>query len=201
MSARSLRFASILGGVAIAAIALMSWSQTWFVVSLTGQSASHPDLDVAGDVSAPAVAALAVAAAAAFAAMAISGRFFRVVLSLLVIAVGVSVVLSAALAIASPVTAVEPAVTKATSISGADSVLALIGSLDPSLWPFIAAGTGVLLALLGIAIILTGHLWPESGRRYQTVRFELADQTDQSLENSSVSDWDELSGGTDPTSR
>jgi len=201
VSPRSLRLASILGGVILAAVALLSWSQSWIVVVLSGQAAPHPDLAVSGDVAAPAVAALAVAALAAFGAVAITGRFFRVVLAVLVVAIGASAVLSAVLAITDPTTAVEPAVTEATSISGTGAIAALIESLTLTAWPFVAAVSGTLLALLGIAIVLTGRSWPETGRRYETVRLEPADAHDERADDSSVSDWDELSGGADPTSR
>lgn len=206
MNPRTLRSASILGGVALAVVALLSWSQPWFVVTLTGQSSGHPDLQVAGDVSAPAVASLAVASAAAFGAIAIAGAFFRIVLAVLEAIIGGCIVLSAILALASPTGAVEAAVTKATGVAGIDSVGTLIGSNLATAWPFVALVSGVALGVLGILILLTGHRWPVAGRRYQTVKFEPADPSERNSmkDNSgdnSVSDWDELSGGADPTSR
>lgn len=200
MSPRGLRSTSILGGVVIAAIVLASWSQPWFIVTLTGQSAGHPDLQVGGDVSAPAVAALAIAAAAGFAAMAISGVFFRAVLAVLEVILGASVVLSAILAISTPVAAVEPAVTKATSVAGSDSVQALIGANVSTVWPFVALVAGILLALFSATILFTSHRWPISGRRYEAVGLEPVGQSRENRGDSSISDWDELSGGADPTS-
>lgn len=198
MSPRLLRTVSVLGGVGLAAVALLCWSQPWFVVTLSGSSAGHPDLHVAGDVSAPAVAALAVASAAGFAAMSIAGVIFRFVLAGLEFLLGGCIALSAVLALKAPVAAVEAAVTKATSVSGTESVATLIGANPATPWPFVALASGVLLALLAIAIMASARLWPQSSRRYQAARFESADARSG---ESAVSDWDELSGGADPTSR
>lgn len=205
MNPRTLRTASIFGGILLAGLALLGWSQPWFVVTLAGQSAQHPPLQVAGDVSAPAVAALAIAAAATFGAMAISGTFFRAVLAVLDVLLGASIVLSAVLALGAPAAAVEAAVTKATSVAGLDSVQALIGSNTPGAWPFVTLGAGALLCVLGTAVAVTGRLWPAVGRRFDVVRFEPEDQDASGVRGEksrgAVSDWDELSGGSDPTSR
>ncbi len=206
MTPRGLRSISLFTGLGCAALALIGWSQTWFGVVLTGQFDAHPTLEVAGDVGAPAVAALALASAAGFAAMAISGPFFRVVLSLLEVALGASITLSAALAIASPVGAVSSAVTEATSLEGRVAVSGLIGSVTPTAWPYVSVVVGVLLAVIAIGILITGRLWPTSGRRYEPVRFEPAEQAlsaelaETNPGDAAVSNWDELSGGSDPTS-
>lgn len=205
MNPRTLRAASIFGGVLLAGLALLGWSQPWFVVVLGGQSAQHPDLHVAGDVSAPAVAALAIAAAAAFGAMAISGAFFRAVLAVLEVLLGASILVSSVLALSAPSGAVEAAVTKATSVAGLESVQALIASNTPTAWPFVTLGAGALLGVLGFGIVLTGRLWPAGGRRFEVVRFDPADPDAPGgggrEPRGAVSDWDELSGGSDPTSR
>ncbi len=201
MSHRKLRSISIVAGLVLAATALTSWSQTWYIVSLTGVFDTHPELHVGGDVAAPAVAALALASAAGFAAIAIAGGFFRVVLAILEVALGASLTASALLAIAEPAATVSSAVTDATGLEGAGAVEKLIDSLTATAWPFVALSAGVLLILLGIGILMTGRLWPRSGRRYEPVRFEPADSAQTSSGDAAVSDWDELSGGLDPTSR
>ncbi len=200
MTARALRSTSLFAGLGCAALALMSWSQSWYGVTLSGQFEAHPVLDVGGDVAVPAVAALSLASAAGFAAMAISGPFFRVVLALLEVALGASITLSASLALTSPVATVSPAVTEATGLAGAEAVSGLIGSLTPTGWPFVGLVAGALLAAIGIGILLTGRSWPRSGRRYEPVRFERADSPESNSGETAVSDWDELSGGSDPTS-
>lgn len=201
MTPRTLKSTSILLGLVFAAVALMSWSQSWFSVTMTGLFEGHPELEVGGEVSAPAIAALALASAAGFAAIAISGAFFRIVLAVLEIAIGASIAVSAVLAISGPVSAVSSAVTDASGLEGAEAVTRLIGSLTVTAWPFVALAAGSLLALLGIGILISGGLWPRSGRRYEPVRFEPVESADSSTGDTAVSEWDQLSGGSDPTSR
>lgn len=201
MNGRRLRATSILTGVVLSALVLMSWSQAWYIVVLTGQSAGHPPLSVGGDVAAPAVAALSLAAVAACGAMAISGPFFRTVLAVLDVVLGACVVLSAALAISSPVTTVASSVTDATSVEGAGPIAELIGSLSATGWPWVALVAGILLAVLGVVIAVTGRGWPSAARRYEPVRLESAGDGEESGSDTAVSEWDELSGGADPTSR
>lgn len=203
MSARTLRTWSLIAGLVSAGLALLSWSQTWFVVALAGEFEAHPVLEMGGDVAAPAIAALTLASAAGFAAMAISGPFFRAVLALLQLALGLSIVLSASLALSSPVATVGSAVTEATGLAGAKAVREALESATATAWPIVGLVAGVFLAVIGIAIVVTGRSWPASGRRYEPVRFEHArseaDGRDRA-DSGAVSDWDELSGGTDPTS-
>ncbi len=201
MSPRSLRSLSIFTGLACAIAALIAWSQPWYSVTLTGLFKGHPTLEVGGDVSAPAVAALALAGAAGCAAIAISGRFFRAVLAILEIALGASIAYSAVLALASPVSSVGSAVTDATGLAGRDAVLQLVGTITATAWPYVSLVAGAILAVLGVFILITGRAWPRSGRRYEPVRFEPTDATEINSGDAAVSDWDELSGGSDPTSR
>ena len=200
MKPHTLRSSSIFAGLACAGLALISWSQPWYSATLNGLFAEHPALEVGGDVSAPAVAALALASAAGFAAMAISGRFFRTLLGLLQVALGACIVLSASLAIASPISTVTPAVTVATSVAGAGPVRALLDSVSVTAWPFIALCSGAFLALVAIGIVATGRRWPGSAKRYEPVMLEGADPSDITAGDAAVSNWDALSGGSDPTS-
>lgn len=196
MTGRRLRALSIVAGVALAGLALLSWTQTWFVVVLGGQAAGHPPIAADGSVSAPAVSALAIACLAALGAMAISGPVFRTILSVLQVVIGACIVLSAVLALSSPVATVLSLVTEATSVAGSDSAAKLIDSMTVTVWPWSALVSGALLMVLGGVVLVTGRRWPGSSRKYQPVRFEEAGGSD-----TAVSDWDSLSGGSDPTSR
>lgn len=193
---RRIKSLSLLLGILFSGAALLAWSQPWFVATLGGTSATHPPIPAGGDVAAPAVAALALASLAAVGAMAISGPVFRVILALLQVFVGGCIALSAVLAVLAPVSAIEPLVTTATGIAGHEAVSALVETVPATAWPFVALASGVLLALLGIAIVVTGRAWPGSSRKYQPVRFEAADDGGS---GHAVSDWDALSGGADPT--
>lgn len=185
----------LLLSLALAALALMSWTQSWFTVVLSDPGSAHPSLSVAGDVTAPALSALALASLAATGALAIAGAVFRMILSALQLLLGASITLSAVLAISAPVTAVAPAVTTTTGVTGDGPVAAMIGSITASAWPFVAVACGVLIAGSALVVLVTGRWWPNSGRKYQPVRFDNAEPG-----GSAISDWDSLSGGGDPTS-
>lgn len=190
MSPGRLKLSLLLGGLAASGLVLVSWTQPWFVLSLTtGQS-----IEVAGDVVAGGLAALGLAGLALGAALAIAGRVFRVILGLLEVAIGGLVSLSALLAVLDPIGASGSAITTATAVSGGESVRALVESVSSTAWPVIGVVLGVLCMLLGFAVVLTSPRWPVSSRKYQAVRFE-----QDSDDRSPVGDWDALSEGRDPT--
>jgi uncharacterized membrane protein (TIGR02234 family) len=113
--------------------------------------------------------------------------------------VGGCIALSAVLAMTAPISAVEPLVTAATGIAGHASVAALVATVPATVWPSVALASGVLLAVLGVAIVLTGRAWPVSVRKYEPVRFGPAGQG--AGQERAVSDWDALSEGEDPTTQ
>lgn len=196
MSSRRLKPLSLLASLAISALTLLAWTMTWFTVTLRDADDAQAPLQVAGDVAAPALAALSLAGLALVAALAISGPVFRLILGVLQAVIGLSVVWSAWNAIAAPVTTSAPLVTEATGITGVESIAQLIEAVAPTAWPVVTLLLGVLTAAAGVFIVITGSRWPVSARKYQAVRFEQQDEP-----RSSVSDWDSLSDGSDPTSR
>jgi hypothetical protein len=70
-----------------------------------------------------------------------------------------------------------------------------VASVGQTPWPWIAAILGVLIALLGIALLAVGRRWPDSSRRFQ------ASAPSEDTAQGTATDWDSLTGGTDPTSR
>lgn len=201
MTPRTIKSVSIFSGLIIAALALIGWSQPWYVVTLAGSLDGHVALDVGGDVGAPAVAALALASAAGFAAIAISGGFFRGVLAVLEIILGGCIILSAVVALNDPVSVVAGAVTEVSGLAGREAITPLIGEISATVWPFVTLVAGAVLAIIGLAILITGRMWPGTGRRYEPVRSETPDGLENDSSDTAVSHWDELSGGLDPTSR
>jgi uncharacterized membrane protein (TIGR02234 family) len=190
--ARRLKSWSLILGVLLSGLTLLSWTSQWFVLTLAG-SGSRSRLVASGDVAAPALIALALAGLALVAALAIAGPVFRIVLGVLEMLIGFTVGLSAVLAIADPVQASAQLVTGATGVSGRESVAALVSSVSSSAWPFITALAGVLIMVFGLFVIVTGSRWPGSSRKYSAVRLEPDGAPNP------VSDWDSLSTGTDPT--
>lgn len=178
---------AIASGALLGALVLIAWTQPWFSVEL----AEGDPLQVGGDVASPALSALALCALALVGALAIAGRFFRVVLGTLQAVLGAVIVLVSVLAIAAPETAVAPAVTEATGLAGAEGLITALGA---TAWPFLATAAGVLLVVTGVGVVVTSSRWPTTGRRYEATRMEPV-ETDASP----AAAWDALSDGRDPT--
>lgn len=195
MSPRGLKGSLLVTGIALSGLTLVSWSQTWFVVTLGSAASAQHVLEVRGDVAAPALAAFCLAGLALIGALAIAGLLLRVVLGVLESLIGLCVVFSGAVAVLDPLAASAPLVTKATGVSGGDSISGLVTALSQSAWPWAAIVLGLLTAVLGVVITVTARRWPPASRRYQPARFE-----PDGVANTPVSDWDSLSGGSDPTS-
>jgi hypothetical protein len=193
---RRLKNLVLLAGIVVSGLTLLTWTGQWFILRLAASGSGRSIIAVTGDVAAPGLIALALAGLALVAALAIAGPVFRVILGVLQALIGVTVALSSVLAIADPVGASSTAVTTATGVSGKASVAALVVSVSQTAWPWIAAVVGLLTIALGIVVLVSFRRWPGSSRRYQPVRFE-AEQPGANP----VSDWDTLSGGSDPTSR
>jgi hypothetical protein len=190
-----LKYTLVLAVLAVSAFVLFTWSRDWFVLTLAGETADR--VAVPGSVAAPALSALALAGIALAAALAIAGPVFRVLLGALQIVLGGCIVLSASLAVADPVSAGARAVTDSTGIDGTESIAALVARTTGSPWPAVTLVLGVLAALLGAAVLATFRRWPASSRRYSAARFD--DAAPARGRDASVSDWDTLSDGRDPT--
>lgn len=226
---RRLKNYTLIAGLALSGLTLLTWTGQWYSLQLTRSEDGHPTLAITGDVAAPGLVALALAGLALVAALAIAGRFFRIVLGVLEALIGFTIALSAILAEADPISASEAAISAATGVGGKRSVADLVSSVSQTAYPVIAIVVGVALFFLGIAILVTGHRWPGSSNRYRqpvrlapldddafdsgdplepesTKRGQPADSAAADPEAAdpaadAVSDWDSLSGGADPTSR
>ncbi len=209
MTPRRLKNTTLLAAIVLSGLALLTWTGEWFSLTLRETATGHPVLSVTGDVAAPALIALALASLALVAALAISGPFFRIVLGVLQVVIGFTVTLSAILAVSNPVHASEAAISAVTGVGGSKSIAALVTAVSQSAYPVIAIAVGILTAMLGVVVLVTGRRWPGSSGRYrQPVVLEdpeaATGSDDSGPEDAAahaVSDWDTLSGGSDPTSR
>jgi Tryptophan-associated transmembrane protein (Trp_oprn_chp) len=181
----------LLGGLALNAIVLLTSTQQWFLLSIGTDSLAVP-----GTAAAPALAVLAITGLVLVGALSIAGPFFRVVLGALQVLLGMTVVLSSALANGDPLAASAALISRSTGISGAQSIAELKIGVAASAWPVIATGGGILLIALGVLVVATFRRWPGSPRKYGAVRLQPA-----SDDGDSVIDWDALSEGSDPTAR
>lgn len=183
--ARSLAF---LGGIAGAALTLLSLTQPWLGVHVAGADA----LAVGADVAAPAVSALAVASLALVGAVAIANTVLRWVLGAVQLLLGLGVVLATSSTLGDTVGAAIPAVSSVTGISGESSVREIVTGVDVALWPWLAIAAGGILVLTGAWTLVTARSWPGSGTKYGG--------TETAASAPTVSEWDALSEGADPTS-
>ena len=210
MSHRRLKNLTLLAAIVLGALTLLVWTGEWFSITLRESATGHPVLSVTGDVAAPALIALALASLALIAALAISGPVFRMLLGVLQVVIGSTVALSAVLAVSNPVRASESAISAVTGVGGSKSIAALVTAVSQTAYPIIAIIVGALTMALGVLVLVTGRRWPGSSGRYrQPVVFEApevvggaeAGSAPEDAAAHAVSDWDTLSGGTDPTSR
>jgi hypothetical protein len=182
-----LRLVSMVAIVAEAALVSLAWSQTWFLLRLSGV-----ELPVPGSVAGGALLPLALASLALVAALALAGPFFRVVLGILDALLGVCVVAVSVWALSDPVRASLPILIDSTGISGEGTLLGMVASAPATAWPFVALGLGAVMVLTGLAIAVTSRAWPTSGAKYTRTRAETPDGT-------AIDDWDALTEGDDPT--
>ncbi len=206
-SGRKKKYVALIAVVIASAASLLAWSQPWFHLSIAGASETPVQIDVAGSVAAPALAALALAGLALVCALAISGPVFRMIMGFLAYAIGGSVALSAFLAMCNPIATSAPAVSAVTGITGTGSLSAVVESQSTTVWPILALFSAALLVSAGIAVHITGRQWPSGSRRHNTSRYESARWPHETVPALSteipphdpVTAWDDLSRGTDPT--
>lgn len=198
--------------IAASGLAMLAWSQPWFsFTQLDGNTLADAAL-ARGDIAAPPLMALALAGLASVAGLALAGPVLRHVLGALVAVLGATAVATSLLAAGDPVRSVSKLVTELTGVSGTTSTATVIdaAAISTSAWPWVGALAGVLLAIGGIAVVVTARTWPSSGRRFEA---RLADADagrgsaaldDEPLEETDgpidrVDQWDALSNGDDPT--
>ena len=170
----------------LGALTLGAWTQPWFTIVL---KEGHT-LVATGQVAAPSLSALGLASLALAAALSIAGRVVRIVLAVLQVFIGVLVVVSALSALGNPVGASAKTLTDAVGESGADALAGLVASVSVGVWPVLALVLGVLSALAGVALFVTGPRWPGPTRRYETT---------PAPGETTAGSWDALSSGHDPT--
>jgi hypothetical protein len=188
MTPNRLRLISMAAIVVEAGLVALAWSQTWFLLRLSGV-----EVPVPGAVAGGALLPLALASLALVAALALAGPFFRVVLGILDALLGVCVVAVSGWALSDPVRASLPVLVDATGFTADEQAfLDEIASTVTTAWPFVGLGAGVLMLLTGLGIAVTSRAWPVSGAKYSRTRLETPDGT-------AIRDWDALSEGDDPT--
>ncbi|MBZ4486414.1 Trp biosynthesis-associated membrane protein [Microbacterium sp. cx-55] len=194
---RRARSTSVLVTLLAGAAGVISSTQTWVHVVLTGGATS--DVAVAGATAIPVLAPLSLAVLALGAALSIVGRALRLVFGLLTVLIAVLLAtLVVPLLVGVPASAITPSVTEVTGIAGDSAVGDLVSSTSTTAWPFVAALAALVLAAVGVFVVVTGMRWPSGTRKYEAAaRRDARRTTDGPLD--AVDSWDDLSRGDDPT--
>ncbi|WIA98723.1 Trp biosynthesis-associated membrane protein [Curtobacterium sp. MCBA15_012] len=191
----------VVGGLAVAGIVMLSWTQTWFTVRLHTGTAVVSQVVADGAAAVPQYTALAIASLALFLALTIAGRVLRVVLGVVEVLLGAGVVLTGASALTDPVAASKGAVGGVAGVSDIDAVRRVVASVDVTVWPAVGIVGGVLAVLLGVAVLVLQRSWPGPTRKYgaQTTGAAAAARAAAPAQRDAITDWDDLSAGDDPT--
>lgn len=197
MSPSRIRSVSVLVLLALNALVVLTWSQTW----VDARSEGEP-LPIPGSAAGGAELPLALTGLVLVAALLIAGRVFRVILPVLQALLGACVAIAAALVLADPVSAARPEVARATGITGSDTAVDAVATG----WPTAALVLGILLVLAGIGVAATVGRWPRPTSRFDRTRAESAEgHASGGVDGSptgrrdAVDEWDALSDGEDPT--
>jgi hypothetical protein len=193
MLARARTYA-VLAFLVAGGVGIISSTQTW--ITATRADAAEPLL-VSGADAMPLLAPLSLAVLALGAALSIAGAVLRYVFAMLGLG-GAIVLLIGTLPIVldPPLSAVAPALTKATGLSGDKTLQAMVSGLHSGGWAIAALCAWVLLALACVFVLATAHRWKAGSRRYEQISD--GHHTDAGPLDA-VDSWDELSHGTDPT--
>lgn len=194
MTGRRIKGTLIAATLVVSGIALLTWTQPWFSITLAQSTHAGDAVDVPGDAAGPAAAALGLAGLALGGALAIAGRVLRIIFGVLEALIGGSLGLSAVIALGDPAAASTTTITQATGVAGSSAAHDLVSAAVPTIWPMIAIVAGALLVLAGVAVIATSGRWPSSGRKFDSPATK-----PQSSAPDAVDSWDELSRGEDPT--
>lgn len=176
------------------AVGVMSSTQVWLHVRLTGAAAHN--LTVNGAVAIPVLAPLGLAVLALGVALSIVGLVLRYVFGVIALAIGVAqAFLAAQVALEHPTSAVARTVTDATGITGDAAVAALVDTVTTTMWPAITIAVWVILCAVAVFVLVTARRWQATGRKYRTDAAPRASAGPLDA----VDSWDELSRGDDPT--
>jgi uncharacterized membrane protein (TIGR02234 family) len=201
-SLRASKGAALLAVALLGGAGMLAWSMPWFTVTLVAGASLDPAVTVSGDAAAPALVPLSLAALALVGALAIASPVVRSVLAVLLALLGVGMVVVGATATLAPSAAISSTVTEATGLEGDRAVDAAVASISPSPWPVFAIAIGALVIVASIWILASSRAWPGASRRYDApTGNDGAPASTPSVEpaSSTVSDWDSLSAGEDPT--
>jgi uncharacterized membrane protein (TIGR02234 family) len=189
------RPAAILAVLLGAGVVLAAESRGWATVPVSGVP-GRAVVTADGRLAAPGTGALALVAGAGALAMAVAGRWVRLLVAGLLLLAGLAVAGLAIAVLHSPADAVKPAVAAATGTVGRppDGAAAATG------WPVLSVAGGLMIAAGGAVGLIRGSTWPGPSRRYERAADgSAATPAAMSARDAQLDAWDRLSVGDDPT--
>jgi uncharacterized membrane protein (TIGR02234 family) len=190
----------VLLAIALASVAVLAGAtQTWVTLSLVEGAAASSTLEASGQQLNASLSPLAIAALAAALALTIAGPWLRRLLGVLILLLGAGVAAIADAAMRDPWDVASARLAEVTGLAGAAQAgVVASGSTSPIIVLVLIAG--VVLAALGLLVLVLGGRWKAAGRKYESTPSGAAVGTAADGPRDRISDWDELSGGLDPTS-
>ena len=179
-------------GVAAALIGLWAATRTWVLVTVDATTVQMPQIVVDGSQAAPAVTALCVVVLAGALALLIGRKVARYIIGVVNLLAGGGV-LAAGLG-----TTLDPAAAAAGAVAEATGLRTISGSYEATAWPMLAVVAGVLILLQGVAVLLAAGSWVKN-TKYERTPTEANAAERPAASRDSISDWEQLSSGEDPT--
>ena len=184
MNPRRLRLVLLAAGLVAAALVLGAWTQPWFSATI-----DEVELVGRGQDVAPALSGIALAVVALLAALMIARPGVRTALGVVMAGLGVLAVVVLVPLLVSDVAALHSmagVIADATGIAGFTDQ-----PVTRTAWPFVALAGGALMAIGGVAVMVTTRRWPAATSKYDA---------DAAKPDTNAGAWDALSEGEDPTS-
>jgi uncharacterized membrane protein (TIGR02234 family) len=198
-----------------AGLVLLAGTRTWATVTVNGTLPGLTELTVSGRRSAPALIAIALAAVAGAVVLTTSGRTVRFLVAAGALVAGAGVAFTGIRAAGDTEGAAATAIRDSLRVLGSSQAGSdgLVGSVagpavSMSIWPWVAAFGGLLIAVAGGLTLAGGRSWPGPTRRYERPpgpgsspsRTAAQTGTESPRTDTPAATWDALSRGEDPTS-
>lgn len=185
-----------------AATLLLLWGQPWFTFQVSLPSTADSSISVDGSVVASALSGLSLATFAVIAVLSISSGVFAFVLAVLLLLIALGAFVTVLGAFSNPLTAALPIFSKLTGLLSADRIQDYVHSVELTPAIFSALVVSILLGLVAISCLWNVRTW-SSRRSSKYERREVRLGGGQLVVSSpdSISSWDDLSTGIDPTTR
>lgn len=185
-----------------AAALLILWGQPWFVFQVALPSTAEPAISVDGSVVASALSGLSLAVFAVVAVLSISSGIFAIVLAALLVIVAGGALAAVIAAFSNPLSAALSVFTKLTGLLSADRIQDYVRSAAMAPALFAALAVSLLLLVISVFSLWNVRRWrsrPSTKYDRRAVRSDGSKSTPS--EPDTISSWDDLSTGIDPTTR